>query len=272
MRYVIDHDLHIHSEISKCSSNPEQTPKNILKYAEDNGFKKICLTDHFWDDCVSDSLIECGREGMADYLEHSFEKLSTALPLPQGNNIRFLFGCETEMSIGNFFAIGKDRYDAFDFIIVPINHLHFKGLTRREADTTVESHVERYYERFNALLNSDLPLHKTGLAHPCCSLGTDAGKYFDYLSLLETPVLEGLFSRAATLGLAIEVNFNALSADEDILRKKADIYALAKKAGCKFYLGSDAHTPKGLSSACKKFNAAIDLLDLKEDDKSAFLK
>ena len=47
MKYIIDHDLHIHSCLSACSGNPAQTPAAILNYARANGFKHICLTDHF---------------------------------------------------------------------------------------------------------------------------------------------------------------------------------------------------------------------------------
>ena len=50
MRYVFDHDFHIHSELSSCSRDPEQSPERILAYAKENGLKKIVITDHFWDD------------------------------------------------------------------------------------------------------------------------------------------------------------------------------------------------------------------------------
>ena len=49
MRYTVDHDLHIHSQISSCSRDPEQTNERILQYAEKNGLNTLCLTDHFWD-------------------------------------------------------------------------------------------------------------------------------------------------------------------------------------------------------------------------------
>lgn len=52
MRYVVDHDLHIHSRLSSCSRDPEQTCENILEYAKANDFKQVCLTDHFWDMAV----------------------------------------------------------------------------------------------------------------------------------------------------------------------------------------------------------------------------
>ena len=48
MKFSYDHDLHIHSKISSCSSDPEQTNEAILAYAKKNGLTTICLTDHYW--------------------------------------------------------------------------------------------------------------------------------------------------------------------------------------------------------------------------------
>lgn len=47
MKFKIDHDLHIHSYISECSSDVLQTADRILQYAKDNHLSTVCLTDHF---------------------------------------------------------------------------------------------------------------------------------------------------------------------------------------------------------------------------------
>ena len=52
MRYIVDHDFHIHSGGSMCSGDPEQTPARILQYAADEGYVAVALTDHFWDETV----------------------------------------------------------------------------------------------------------------------------------------------------------------------------------------------------------------------------
>jgi phosphoglycolate phosphatase len=60
-----------------------------LKYAEQNGFNKVCLTNHFWDERV---------EGASNwYLKQNFEHISEAKPLPQSDKVLFLFGCETDL-------------------------------------------------------------------------------------------------------------------------------------------------------------------------------
>ena len=41
MKFAFDHDYHIHSQISLCSSDPAQTPERILSYARENGLHTI---------------------------------------------------------------------------------------------------------------------------------------------------------------------------------------------------------------------------------------
>ena len=49
MKYQIDHDLHIHSQISPCSRDENQTKEAIFAYGMTLGLKLLCVTDHFWD-------------------------------------------------------------------------------------------------------------------------------------------------------------------------------------------------------------------------------
>ena len=52
MKFQIDHDYHIHSLLSARSRDPEQTTERILQYARDNGMRRVCITDHYWDAAV----------------------------------------------------------------------------------------------------------------------------------------------------------------------------------------------------------------------------
>lgn len=40
MKFQIDHDYHIHSFLSTCSSDPAETPEAILRYGEENGLSE----------------------------------------------------------------------------------------------------------------------------------------------------------------------------------------------------------------------------------------
>ena len=100
MRYVYDHDLHIHSQISLCSKDPEQTPERILQYAKENGLRKICLTDHFWDETVPDTI--------EWYKIQNYEWIAKSLPLPRAEGIQFLFGAECEMDKDTRIGLTRD--------------------------------------------------------------------------------------------------------------------------------------------------------------------
>ena len=83
MRFIANHDFHIHSTVSRCCKDPQQTPERILSYAKENGFRKVCLTNHFWDEKVKSE---------AQWIdEHGYKYLTCVLPLPKADGIDFLF-------------------------------------------------------------------------------------------------------------------------------------------------------------------------------------
>ena len=82
-------DLHCHSTLSSCCSDPAMTPQVILEHAERSNHQALCLTDHLWDAAVP---------GASEwYAPQDIEHVRSALPLPQGKQLRFRFGCETEL-------------------------------------------------------------------------------------------------------------------------------------------------------------------------------
>lgn len=261
MRFICDNDLHIHSKISSCSRDPEQTNERILRYAEENGLKIICLTDHFWDDAV---------EGASNwYKPQNYEHIAAAMPLPQSENTRFLFGCETELDRFLTLGISKEKFDKFDFVIIPTTHFHMKGFTlSSEESADAQSRANAWVKRLNAVLEMDLPFHKIGIAHLTCDLiAPTREEYIEVLKLIPSKEMERLFNKAARLGVGIELN----SSDMNFNDEEADVvlrpYRIAKQYGCKFYCGSDAHHPKDFDNAKTIFERAIDLLDLTEEDK-----
>ena len=275
MKFSIDHDYHIHSHISLCSDDPEQSNERILRYAEENGLRKICLTDHFWDETLP---ARCGF-----YNQQGFERIKKALPLPQSENVEFLFGCETEMDKDFNVGVSEKLYDEFDFIIVPTTHLHFNAFVMEKVLYEPEYRAYLWAERFRKLLEKDMPFNKMGIAHLTCGLmlagewesGENAGepKYVSVLRLIEDSVYRELFAEAAKKGMGIELNvpsFKKMSEAElyEVLRP----YKTAKEMGCKFYLGSDAHTPAELDGAMPRFAEIIDALALTETDKFHFGK
>ena len=262
MEFVCDHDLHIHSKLSSCSKDERQTPTRILQYAQENGFNTVCVTDHFWDDAV-ESYTDRG-----DYKTQNFAHICQSKPLPTAEGIRFLFGCETEMDQVLTIGLSKARHKDLDFIIIPTTHMHMEGFTISHADAaTAKTRAAAWVRRFDGVLRADLPFKKVGLAHLTCGhIARQREVCLDTINSISNDDLWRLFKRAATLGVGIELNAHDIGfadSEKDIILRP---YRIAKECKCKFYCGSDAHTPEGFAYA-KNFARAVALLDLDEKDK-----
>lgn len=261
MKYVVDHDLHIHSQLSLCSNDPEQTPERILRYAEDNGFKTVCVTDHFWDRSV--------KGASRWYVKQGFNHIKASLPLPQSDGIRFLFGCETEVNRFQTVGLAAENFDKFDFVIIPTTHFHMLGYTVKKREVaTPAKRAETWCYRFDELLKKDIPFKKIGIAHLTCGLiCRDKEQYLQVLNLIPEDTAGELFTKAAALGVGIELNASDMQFKDENADTVLRLYRIAKAAGCKFYCGSDAHHPAVFEKSKAIFERAVNLLELEESDK-----
>lgn len=261
-----DHDLHIHSYISPCASEPErsmQTVDRILQYAEENKLNTICVTDHFWDENVTPS--PYGPEYPDVF---SFKQISSIRPLPQRKNIRFLFGCETELHADGRIAISEERIDEFDFIIVPTTHFHNGYVLTLEEEVDSKSRAKAWVKKFEILLNSNLPFHKVGVAHLTTTLiAPTLEQLFEVFKLIPDAEMERLFKRSAELGLGIELNVDGMNYIGDEAELMFKPFVIAKECGCKFYCGSDAHRPFALDRTKGVLESGLKILNLSENDK-----
>ena len=258
MKYIADHDFHIHSTVSRCCKDPLQTPERILLYAKENGFDKICLTNHFWDEKVASE---------AEWIEeHGYKYLTSVLPLPQCEGIDFLFGAELDMDYNGILGISPETLSELDFVTVATTHMHLAGNTVREKISSPEEAAVIWLDKIRNLLSMPLPFHKMGLAH----LTTGhimKERTPEVIRLLKNDELYEIFSDYAKKGIGIELNMKTIfSGDEekDILLRP---YFIAKDCGCRFYLGSDSHKTEALSRSKENFERIITLLDLKEEHK-----
>lgn len=261
MKYQIDHDLHIHSFLSKCAKNPDQTPERILDGARQAGLTTLCMTNHFWDEAVPGA--------SAWYSEQNYPHICGDLPLPTAEGVSFLFGCETELNGGLTLGLSEEKIHCFDFIIVPTTHFHMSANLAAEEKDTVEKRVDAYIRRLDRLLSLKLPFYKVGLAHPACPLIHKESRegYLDTLSALPEAALSVLFSKAAKAGMGIELNsadMNYLPEEEDVVLR---LFRIAKREGCRFYLGSDIHAPTDYLRQKEHWEKAIDALALTEEQK-----
>lgn len=261
MKFKFDHDYHIHSQLSLCSGDSGQTAQRLLEYAKVNNFKKLCVTDHYWDENVP---------GASDwYKPQNFSHINEINPLPEGGRIQFDFGCETDLDKHLTLGISKKMMDKFKFIVIPTTHLHMLGFTIDEADRPLERRAAKYCERLRAVLDMDLPFYKIGIAHLTCPLLAPDNwqDHIDVINMISSDEFSDIFKAAADKKVGIELNFNlARYTKEDaecILRP----YRIAAAAGCKFYIGSDAHHPAVLTAAKERFEKIIDALHLEQEQK-----
>ncbi|MBQ2242147.1 MAG: PHP domain-containing protein [Clostridia bacterium] len=261
-KFTYDHDFHIHSRLSSCSHDPEQSPEQILDYAKREGLSTIVLTDHFWDERVPGA--------SKWYSVQDYPHISQSKPLPQSDGIRFLFGCETDMDKNLTLGCSRERMEELDFIVVPTTHFHMTNFTMSEEMlASPETRAEWWVKRIDALLTMDLPFHKIGLAHMTCGLiwRGDHEKLLATVSAIPDYDLHRVFEKAAKVGMGIELNvwdMRYKDCDRDILLRP---YRIAKDEGCKFYCGTDAHTGKEFENVRPAFERGIADLGLTEDDK-----
>ncbi len=262
MRYIADHDLHIHTQLSLCSSDPEQTTLNILNYGLANDLKTLCVTDHMWDSAVP---------GASEwYSRQPFERIARSLPLPKAPGVRYLFGCETDLDRYGTLGISPAVLEQLDFCIIPTTHLHMDGFTLDGSEDAAQR-ARLWVERFDRVLDMDLPFTKIGVAHLTCPL-MYRENYVAVLNLIPEKEYHRLFARAAKCGVGIELNFDSLNLAPEEVEPNLKPYRIAKEEGCKFYLGSDAHHPAAFLDAKRNFDNIIDLLHLTQDDKFALAK
>ncbi len=268
MKFKIDHDYHIHSKLSLCSNDEQQTAENILHYAEKNCYNEICITDHFWDENVV-PVCPCDF-----YQKQHFNHISQILPLPQSDTVKFYFGCEVDMDKNMTVGISDKMMDIFDFVIIPTTHLHFTGFTIGDTELSNERRAYHYIERIYAILNMDLPFEKIGFAHATCPLLApgDWENHLKVLDLISDKEYKEAFEGLAKKGAGFELNFTPSKYTESDLVRVLRPYNLAKEVGCKFYLGSDAHHPSGLETAVSRAETIIELLKLEEKDKFSLKK
>lgn len=267
MRYMIDHDFHIHSGGSMCSHDPDQTPARILQYAADTGLSTVALTDHFWDETVP--MLQ-GGWGPDFYTTQNWPHITKQLPLPEREGIRFLFGAEVDMTLDGTVGISPERLAELDILLISTSHFHMTDFTIRGEDAaTPKGRARVLLDKLELLLGKDLPWHKITLAHltgPKLCNG-DPDFHCAVLQQMQGERLTALFKKAAALGVGIELNTGTFCFGTDAEQQAVTaFYAHAKECGCKFTFGSDSHHEDGFAYHRLRGQAMADALGLTVED------
>lgn len=265
MDFIIDHDYHIHSQLSKdIAAGMGYDSETILDYADKNSLKKVCLTNHFWDETVP-----CNFEW---YQQQGYAHLVSALPLPKRDGVEFFFGCEADIDKKLNIGITKQTSEKFDFIIVSTTHMHMQGFTTDLAADDINGRKAEYLARIKKVLSCDLPFKKIGLAHLTsvliCPKVEDG--HIKVLSSISDSEFKDIFANVAALGAGVELNVKAFNCSDSLIDELLRPYRIAAECGCRFYLGSDSHFPKDLATAKDDFKRILGMLPLEEEQKFKF--
>lgn len=251
--------MHTHTIQSECCHDPKQTVANILSHAKQHGYALQCITDHLWDAAVPGA--------SSWYATQDIAHVSQSLPFPEGQDVRLVFGCETEFCGGGLLGLAPAHMDLFDFIIIPPNHFHMVDFVRPASVCTPQDIALLFVQRLEEIGRLPLPFHKVGIAHLTTRLLYSEGDKYQVLNAIPKERFFDAMRTFARLGAGIEINGSCyrdgwLTHVDDELR----LLRIAKDAGCRFYLGSDAHTLEHLDRVPKALPQVVQLLGLTDQD------
>ena len=258
---LVDHDLHVHTFLSACSSDEEARPERMIARAAEAGLRTIGFADHMWDSRVP---------GASDwYRPQSYEhicQIREQIPDETGG-VRVLVGCETEYCGDGKVGVSREVAEQLDFVLIPMSHTHMKGFVEPPGIDGPQDVASLMVARFTEVAELGLA---TGIAHPFLPLGYKE-QVDEIVSLISDGQFADCFGLAAARGVSIEVTtgfFPKLGDgetdgwhDATFLR----VLALAKQAGCVFHFASDTHTLAGIGR-CLALEPYAHTLGITRDD------
>ena len=259
IRDISLHDMHLHIQKGQSVSNYIQTAQSL-------GTEVLGITEHIWD-------ISHIPTSSPYYQDKTLERIlmmrSSAPHPPQ--NLKLLWGGETEYAaVPAQVGILSEQSKSLDYVVVPHSHFFLPGFTFPADMNQPEELADYMVKTFREVTELSVT---TVIAHPFDPTAVSFQQE-DFLSAvfahLSPSVLEDCFSLAAQRGKIIEINLGSfvLGLKQPLYQKTYfPMFAIAKRAGCRFCLASDAQRPEHLSRLSPE-NAryVIEALDLHRED------
>lgn len=259
---IIKHDIHLHTYLSKCCQHKDQTPANIVRIAEELGLETIGFADHVWTnhDLKPNGFYQGMHENQIVELRRDLEGINT--------DLKILVGCEADTIAPGKFSITAKFSEELDFVLLACNHLHIKDLVAQPTSNRPRDIAAHMLTMFRSGVESGLAtsiVHSFTAAPEIFAATTDAISDQEFLDA---------FGMAAENNVAIEITLSYLcgkykdnSEDENnwSLDTPGRILAMAKKSGCKFTLGSDAHS-LAYMRFLPKLSLLIDAAGIEKED------
>lgn len=253
----LSHDLHMHTYISACCAEKSRhVPGAILTLAEQMGVATLGFADHVWvnPELKPSNWYRPQDETQIARLRADLKRIST--------RVRVLVGCEAETIAPGKFGITRAFAETLDFVLLACSHFHMKDFVAQPRDGTPRALAEHTLEFFRAAVASGLA---TSIPHPLLPCG-HVEQFDAAIAAISDGEFQDVFGPAAERGVALEITTGFIpKAERFSIETPLRFLALAKRAGCKFTLGSDAHTPE-VQKRLPELARIVEALKLTEED------
>lgn len=256
----INHDFHIHTKLSLCADRGAEA-KLYIEKARELGLKKIGFANHFWDEKIpaNEEFYEIQNFKHNIVLREELKKLDKS-------GVEVYFGFEGEYHPVYGVAITPEIAEQLDFLIVSNSHTH--KIMDPALYEPYEKHAQFMAKAYNNILDSDISKYVTAIAHPfeavCCPYNRQV-----LFNLVSDDTYKALFTKTAEKGIAVEINtspFGKITEENFENYNELKMFDIAKKEGCKFIFGSDAHSNRAHENYLYLTNFLSERIGLDEKD------
>ncbi len=260
----LKHDLHVHTNLSLCAKDGV-TAGDYIPFCERESIEVIGFSNHLYLDRV------LKKRGFGDEtgLMRALKLKDEINELRKKTDVKILFGCEVENYFGQEPSLNPADAGHFDYILIAASHILNAKDEYREYDLSTPDKLRKMViDQFVRACEISYSV-PTCICHPLYPiLSPDEQEVVDGISDRE---LEELFTLAKEKNKAIEVHsclyrngtkLNALGVSDSYIR----LLAIAKRCGCRFSFGSDAHRTADFSGKHALLITAARLAGITEND------
>lgn len=261
---MVKQDIHIHTHLSSCGDR-QAFMADYIKAAKEIGLTTLGFSDHAWDRNV---------KGASDwYAPQDYRRLAVRydeLKNIDTEGIEVLLGAEGEYAAG-ILGITEDAAEFTDYILVPHSHTHMKGFVLPSDCIGIpEKHANYLVKSFISLCGHEKRELFYGIVHPMYPIGERYEYVEEVYSHITDEMLRECAQAAKEAEVAIEANITVLSSvPERVLQGEncyKRFYNACKKAGCSFFMGSDAHSVRAFTDKHNAQSYAMKVCGLDECD------
>ncbi len=261
---MVKHDIHVHTHLSDCGDR-QAFMADYIALAKQIGITTIGFADHAWD-------MNAGK--CSDwYLPQDYKRLAVRyeeIKSIDTEGIEVLLGAEGEFA-SYLLGITEDAAEFTDYILVPHSHTHMRGFVLPDDCVgNPKKHADYLVKSFIRLCGHQKRKLFWGIVHPMYPIGESYDYVKEIYSHITDTMLDECACAASEAGIALEANITVLNGMPKVADNGDNCYIrffnACKAAGCKFFMGSDAHGVEAFGNRHSRQERAIRLCGLKESD------